>query len=78
MKAYLKKLTSRKFQSFVVGFITQIFILLKLDVAPYVDAIAAGGLVITTIVYIWAESSVDKVKGAKPDDQLNIPIEPTL
>lgn len=77
MKEYLRKLGSRKFQAFVTGFITQIFILLKVDVAPYVDAIAAAGLIVTTVSYIWVEGSADKanMKGAQSND-FTTPIEP--
>lgn len=60
MKTYLKKLGSRKFQSFVVGFGTQLFILLKFDEGLYTNEIASAGLIITTIVYIWVEGSSDK------------------
>lgn len=63
MKDYLRKLGSRKFQSFVIGFITQLFILFKLDEGLYVNEIAAAGLIITTIVYIYIEGSVDKARG---------------
>lgn len=68
MKTYLKKLGSRKFQSFVVGFGTQLFILLKFDEGLYTNEIASAGLIITTIVYIWVEGSSDKAsikKGAR-------------
>lgn len=80
MREYLKKLGSRKFQSFVIGFASQVFILLKVDAAPYVDAIAAGGLVVTTIVYIWVEGSTDKanLKGATENDNLDVPIDTHL
>lgn len=63
MREYLKKLGSRKFQSFVVGFATQVFILLKVDEGAYVNEIAAGGLIVTTLVYIWVEGAVDKARG---------------
>lgn len=81
MREYLKKLGSRKFQSFVIGFATQIFILLKIDASPYVDAIAAAGLIITTVTYIWVEGSSDKAdiqKGEAKNAELNIPIEPPV
>lgn len=69
MREYLKKLGSRKFQAFVGGFITQLFILLKLDEGLYTNEIAAAGLIITTIVYIYVEGSVDKSRGAKANEE---------
>lgn len=68
MKQYLAKLGSRKFQSFVVGFGTQLFILLKLDEGLYMNEIAAAGLIITTIVYIYVEGSVDKAREVTPNE----------
>lgn len=60
MKEYLRKLGSRKFQGYVGAFATQLFILFRVDAGPWVDAIAAAGLIITTVVYIWVEGSIDK------------------
>lgn len=72
MREYLKKLGSRKFQSFVVGFITQLFILLKVDEGLYVNEIAAGGLIVTTVIYIWIEGSVDKARGQSNEPDYSV------
>lgn len=67
----IRKLTSRKFASALLGFITAVLIAFKMSENDIAQIVAIIGSFLTLISYIFAESAIDEAAmwTKEPEDQ---------